>query len=870
MKLSWRIFLLILVAISISSTANFLLAQYQQRALHTDSEKILARTVVRSLRDALVQDVIDGNRLRVGNLLKSLESHDNPIEFLYVTDNRHKVFAHSFQQGFPRYLLHGNDHHSDKAGIHLENKFQTQRGLIYEYSEQLIPGLDAALHIGINQSEIAATLRTNTLNSLQITIATTFLALLIAIIWGHKLTAPLAIFAEQVRRFGSGDTVNFTALNSPDPDIRHLALSFQTAAEERHQALTILEEREQDLAITLNSIGDAVIATDAEGYVTRMNFVAEQLTGWSLEEAQGQSLKTIFPIINATSRQSIENPVSKVIATGEIIYLSNHTTLVARDGTEHQIADSAAPIRGNDGYIQGVVLVFNDITEQYRLRELAAKNQRDLQAIMDNSPAVVYVKDTNGVFTFVNRRFEEMFHCERGDVIGKKPHDVLPKDLADKLQFNDKLVLETGHTLESEVSIPADTGRHTYIAIKFPLVDAGGNTYSVCGIFTNITDRKQQEVQLRHSQKMDALGKLTGGIAHDYNNMLGVILGYAELLEGMLGNQPKLQNYAHEIRHAGERGAELTLKLLAFSRKKPADTSSLDINTLIRDVQNLLEKTLTARIKLVLDLADDLWPVWLDSGELEDAIINISINAMHAIEGNGQLTIQTGNESIDSMNAQLLNIEPGDYVALNITDTGCGMDKATVERIFDPFFTTKKDKGTGLGLSQVYGFVERSGGTIKVYSEPGHGTRLSLYFPRHHHANEAERPAVVQLNLDVGGHETILLVDDEPALLNLMTEILRQQGYRTLSAESARQALEILKTEAVDLLLSDVIMPEMNGYELTAIVQKKYPKIKIQLASGFSDDRNIEMVNDDLHQNILRKPFQSQTLLNRIRELLDT
>jgi len=636
----------------------------------------------------------------------------------------------------------------------------------------------------------------------------------------------------------------------------------------RKQTEKSLKEREQNLKVTLNSIADAVIATNVEGNITRMNAVAEQLTGWSFKEAQGQPLKSIFTIINASTRKPVTHPVDKVLTNGEIVSLSNHTTLISKDGTEYQIADSAAPIR-DDEHILGMVLVFNDVTEQYQLRQAASKSERDLQAIMDHSPAIISVKDTYGCFTFVNQQFEKLFNKKRKDIIGKTLYDIYSKDLADEMQGNDKAVLEAGHALESEEVRSLDDGLHTYVSIKFPIFDDTDNIYGVCSISTDITERRRQEEQLRRSQKMDALGKLTGGIAHDYNNLLGIIQGYAEQLNGHLSHEPKLAKYAMDIHHAAERGAKLTKKLLAFSQQKAPDATILDINNLLHEQHLMLEKTLTARIKLVLDLAEDLWPVELDSGDLEDAIVNMSINAQHAMKSGGQLTIRTINEQIREMDAKLLHMQTGDYVKLSITDTGCGMDEATKERIFDPFYTTKGDRGTGLGLSQVYGFVERSGGAIKAYSDPGHGSCFILYFPRNHKTVTKMKTPTIDTVHSLQGNETLLVVDDERAMVELAHDILVTQGYRVLTADDGEQALAVLEKETVELIISDVIMPNVDGYQLAAIVKQRYPDIKLQIVSGFADDRHNNIADDELYKNMLYKPYASKTLLVRVRSLLD-
>ena len=636
----------------------------------------------------------------------------------------------------------------------------------------------------------------------------------------------------------------------------------------RKQTEVSLREREQNLNVTLNSIADAVITTDVAGNITRMNPVAIQLTGWSFEEAKGQSLKIIFPVINATTREPIANPVEKVLAKGETVYLSNHTTLISKDGTEHQIADSAAPIR-DGGKILGMVLVFNDVTEQYLLREAAAESKRDLQAIIDNSPAVIYVKDTQGRYTFINQQFEKLFRMQRKKIIGKTDYDIFPVQTADEFKCNYKAVLEAGHVLESEDVSSQDDGPHTYFSVRFPLFNDMGHAYAVCSISTDITERRRQEEQLRRSQKMDALGKLTGGIAHDYNNLLGIIMGYAEQLNGHLARHSMLSKYAHEIHHAAVRGAKLTKKLLDFSRHKPFDKERMDINSLLQDQRLMLEKTLTARIKLVYDLADNLWPVEVDVSDLDNAIVNMNINAMHAMESGGQLTIQTRNLKLNTMDSQLLHLDAGDYVSLSIIDTGCGMDEATKDKIFDPFFSTKGKKGTGLGLSQVYGFVERSGGKIKVYSRPGHGSRFVFYFPRSHHAVTAVQAPTMFSRRNLDGTETLLVVDDEQSIVELAHAILITRGYHVFTANDGEQALAILERESVDLLISDVIMPGMDGYQLAARVQQRYPRIKIQLVSGFEDDSQKQMNNKALHQNMIYKPYTSNELLERVRYLLD-
>jgi PAS domain S-box-containing protein len=510
---------------------------------------------------------------------------------------------------------------------------------------------------------------------------------------------------------------------------------------------TELSQKEEHISLTLNSIGDAVITTDAENRVVRMNPVAEQLTGWSFTEAQGKPVNQVFKLIDVYSRNSIDGPFNRVIDTGQIVHISEDSILVSRDGAEFHISDSAAPIRDEAGKIRGIVLVFNDITE-----------------------------------------------------------------------------------------------------------------------------RKLKDEQLQQSQKMDALGKLTGGIAHDFNNLLGVILGYSELLILHLDGQPKSLRYAKQIHGAGERARKLTAKLLNFTRKETPSAMVTDVNQLILSEQDMLTKTLTARIELKLQLEDDVWPVYIDQSQLRDAILNMSINAMHAMPDGGILTLSTKKIVAEDSAMQRIGLDLGDYIQLSITDTGTGMDKNTCRKIFDPFFTTKGEKGTGLGMSQVYGLVQQSRGAVDVNSEPGCGTQITIYFPRYQvfdYMPEGKQESSLLSAVNQTGNETILVVDDESALLELSCQILDDHGYHTLQASSGNEALDMLEKQDVDLLLSDVIMPKMNGYQLAEIVTEKYPQIKIQMVSGFSDDQNLEAENDQLHKRQLHKPFSSAELLKRVRETLD-
>ncbi|PCJ49178.1 MAG: hypothetical protein COA74_06330 [Gammaproteobacteria bacterium] len=395
----------------------------------------------------------------------------------------------------------------------------------------------------------------------------------------------------------------------------------------------------------------------------------------------------------------------------------------------------------------------------------------------------------------------------------------------------------------------------------------------ILSIIFESSKRQDLEAALRHSEKLEALGKLTGGIAHDFNNLLGVIMGYSALLEESIKEHPRLLKYAHQINIASQRGSKLTKNLLSFSRKKDSEARQTDINLVLQNQMDMLQKTLTVRINLDVDLMEDLWPVFLDRNDLENAILNISINSMHAMLDIGvdaMLMISTQNKVINSDEASSLELKPGEHVILTFNDNGLGMNKQTISKIFDPFFSTKGSKGTGIGLSQVFGFIKRSSGTIKVTSQLGKGSKFSLYFPRfgeqENELNEIEDDDSLQLT----GNESILVVDDEKALRLLMSEQLSQQGYDVFNAESASSALKIIDEKDIKLVVTDIIMPKMDGYELAAELAETYPAIKIQLVSGFTTERHHEMVDDILQDNLLQKPYNSKILFRKIRALLDS
>jgi CheY-like chemotaxis protein len=371
---------------------------------------------------------------------------------------------------------------------------------------------------------------------------------------------------------------------------------------------------------------------------------------------------------------------------------------------------------------------------------------------------------------------------------------------------------------------------------------------------------------------MEAVGRLAGGIAHDFNNLLASITGYSEMLLDRLGDDP-LAHAAQQVRKSAERGAALTRQLLAFSRRQELHSEPLDLNTILLELQDMLERLLGERVELSFALGDELWPALGDRGQLQQVVLNLVVNARDALGEQGTITIATGNVTLAAeRRAHGGMVAAGDWVRLAVTDDGCGMSEAVVSRIFEPFFTTKgPGKGTGLGLSTVYGIVRQSGGDILVQTAPGQGTTFEVFLPR-----AAELPArkprpEVEL-VPVGGAETVLLVEDDGMFRELLTELLAEAGYRVLVARDPLKALELVTRDAngADLLISDLVMPGMRGSELARRLREAQPDLHVVLMSGYSEVEEGAVAAQELGAVFLQKPFSTKELLRTVRRLLDS
>ncbi len=419
--------------------------------------------------------------------------------------------------------------------------------------------------------------------------------------------------------------------------------------------------------------------------------------------------------------------------------------------------------------------------------------------------------------------------------------------------------------------VPRQGKARTILASGRPILDSEGNKLGAVAAMIDITERKRLEQQVRHSQKMEAVGHLAGGVAHDFNNFLTIITGYGQMLQRNLEPGSSSRSQVDEILKSGERATALTRQLLAFSRQREFSPRTLDLTAVVGSTENMVRMLVGDRVELATALAAGLGQVRGDAGQIEQIIMNLAVNARDAMPNGGSLTIETCDVELDDRYARgHVQVKPGPYVMFAVADTGCGMDAATQAHIFEPFFTTKEQgKGTGLGLATVYGIVKQHGGNIWVYSEVGHGTVVKIYLPR----AEGNAPQVEPSRMvarDVRGSETIVVVEDEQAVRSLMVRMLRSKGYWVLEASRADEAQMVCQRHKgpVHLLLTDVILPQKNGRDLLDNLRPLRPDLKVLFTSGFTEEalRRRMLLSDAA---FIQKPFTEESLLHKVRDVLD-
>ncbi len=510
-----------------------------------------------------------------------------------------------------------------------------------------------------------------------------------------------------------------------------------------------------------------------------------------------------------------------------------------------------------------------------RTKQLS-ESEAQLRTLIKTLPDLVWWKDTDGVYMGCNQKFERRTGVRQAEIIGKTVHDLFEKEQADFFHEKDQLVMQSGSLSINEEEVTFADDGHTELleTTKVPMYSPDGELIGILGVGRDITQRRQTEQVLLDTQKMEAMGQLTGGIAHDFNNILAIIIGNLTMLQRQLLADDSASKRIGVIQKSAQRAAELVRQLLGFSRNKADKQVVSNINQLLNDMDSLIVHSVTPSIEVKHKFASDLWLSKIDPGDFQDAVINLIINARDAMPAGGELILQTMNcTNLEKNDVLCAGIEGGDYVQLAVIDSGEGISKAKQAHIFEPFYTTKEQgKGTGLGLAMVFGFIKRSEGCIIVESEEGAGTSMQLYLPKCSGALQIKQEKVSDIMDEKHrGQETILVVDDEEALLELASDVLEDLDYRVLTATNGVQALQVLDEEPeIDLLLSDVLMPGgINGYELAERATTSYPKLKVLLASGYTSRSEIHNSQIRFSANMLSKPYNLSELAKRVRQLLD-
>jgi PAS domain S-box-containing protein len=652
-----------------------------------------------------------------------------------------------------------------------------------------------------------------------------------------------------------------------------------TASVEAERALRSSEARKGAI---VESALDCIVTIDHRGNITDFNPAAERTFGYRRADAIGQSMAEL--IVPPALRQRLHDGLAHHLASGEVRMLGQRieTTAMRADGSELPVELTISRIPGSDppaftGFLR-------DITERKRVEDELRGTLSLHTATLESTTDGILVVDREGRIVSLNRRFTAMWRIPQ-NIIDSRDDDraigFVLSQLRDPEAFVAKVrELYAQPEAESFDVLEFKDGR-VFERYSMPQRIEGRSVGRVWS-FRDVTERRRaegalrdSEEQLRQSQKMDAIGRLAGGVAHDFNNLLTVILGYTEQLLEQLKSpaDDAMRRAVGEIQGAAERASALTGQLLAFSRKQMLEPKELDLNVVLTGTSRMLRRLIGEDIDLEVKLAPDLGRVLADANQIQQVVMNLAINARDAMPNGGRLTFTTANVELDAGYAQQhVPLAPGRYAMLTVSDTGVGMAPETRARVFEPFFTTKeRGKGTGLGLATVYGIVKQTGGYIWLHSEPGQGTVFKIYLPRLESSTSPEgEPATSGRSLS--GTETVLLVEDEPMVRDLLGGMLEKRGYRVLTAGSGEEAVEIAVGDRgpIHLMVTDVVMSGMGGPELAKRLAPLHPELRVLYVSGYTDDAVLRLGVREGLTSFLQKPFTLDALARKIRDVLDT
>jgi len=642
---------------------------------------------------------------------------------------------------------------------------------------------------------------------------------------------------------------------------------------ERKIAENALRESEQNLSNIAANIADSVVTIDETGTILSFNQAAERAFGYIADEIVGGRVEQLVPEPHAARHHQyingyLETGQSAILGKGPRELEGQH-----KDGSTFpiELAISEMKVGGRRTFIG----TMRDIVQRKQIEEALREREQMLRGIFDTAAIGISVNDQEGRYIQFNPAYEKMlgFTAEElstktfSDVTHPDDHDLEAPHIADLLadrvasyQFDKRYIHKNGSTIWVSVHVAN-------------LKDAAGSVIGSLATVEDITERKLTEEKYLHAQKMEAVGQLTGGVAHDFNNLLTVILGNLELIHDRVSDDEATLAMIERGVKASERGAALTHRLLAFSRKQTLMPTNIDASTLVADMTDMLRRTLGETIEITTGGQEELWLCNADQPQLENALLNLSINARDAMADGGRLTIETANISLDDEGAAAqADVELGDYVLLSVSDTGSGIAEETLKHVVEPFFTTKEvGAGSGLGLSMVYGFAKQSGGAVTIHSQLEEGTTVKLYLPRAIELRDETHATEGISDIPKAQGENVLVVEDDADVRQLAVGLLSDLGYEISEAGSAEAALDVLKkNSAFDLLLSDVVLPgAMNGPDLGAEVRRRYSITNIVYMTGYAKDAFNGHAELDDRSHVIQKPFKKEDLAVMIRSVLD-
>lgn len=634
----------------------------------------------------------------------------------------------------------------------------------------------------------------------------------------------------------------------------------------KHAEKSLLESEERHRRYIVGA-PYGVFVTDDLGRCLQINPSACRITGYDEDELL---LMSIFDLIFEYDIEEGKRHFEKVIrdreAQSEMLF---HT----KNGVKRWWSLTTVRISNTR-----LLSFSDDITERKVAEEKILETHALLNSVIEGTTDAIYVKDVSGRYLLVNSGTCNAIGKEKHEIIGKNDRELFPLESADIINKIDHEVVTSAKTVLAEEKLETAYGLTYWLVNKSPFFNEANEVIGLIGISRNITsikkaeeEKNQLQQQLNQAQKMESVGQLAGGVAHDFNNMLGVILGHAEMAMELVVPTTPIYSDLDEISKAAKRSAAITRQLLAFARKQPIAPKVLDVNETVSGMIGMLRRLIGEDIDLTWLPGEDLCRVNMDPSQIDQILFNLCVNARDAILGVGKMTIETGNISLDNDYCiSHAGFVPGNYVRIAVSDNGSGMDKETLSHIFEPFFTTKgTGKGTGLGLATVYGTVKQNNGSISVYSEPGNGTTFTIYLPQHPGTDSDIQPDA-EVKPAVGGHETILLVEDELAILKMTATMLQNLGYTVLEANGPVQAIDMVQEidEEIDILLTDVIMPDMNGWDLMDRLIALQPKMKCIFMSGYT--ANVIASHGVLQEGVhyIQKPFSKTELAIKVRQAL--